>query len=141
MIPGLENAEFAKYGVMHRNTYINSKKLLNKGYQLIKNPNIFFAGQMTGVEGYVESSASGMLAGINLAHVLNGEEVCLPGNQTVIGSMSYYITHADSRNFQPMNANFGIMHLNEKCKKHERKEKFAAQALSRIQEIQEQVNG
>lgn len=117
MIPGLENAEIVRYGVMHRNTYINSPVALEESYAFKGRNDLFFAGQMTGVEGYVESSASGMLAGINLAHVLNGEEVCLPGNQTVIGSMSYYITHADPRNFQPMNANFGIVHLDAAVKK------------------------
>ena len=95
------------------------------------------AVQMTGVEGYVESSASGMLAGINLAHVLNGEEVCLPGNQTVIGSMSYYITHADSRNFQPMNANFGIVHLDAAVKKKDRKNAYAPQSLEIIRKLKE----
>lgn len=108
MIPGLENAEIVRYGVMHRNTYINSPVALEESYAFKGRNDLFFAGQMTGVEGYVESSASGMLAGINLAHVLNGEEVCLPGNQTVIGSMSYYITHADPRNFQPMNATLAL---------------------------------
>ena len=98
---------------------------------------LFFAGQMTGVEGYVESSASGMLAGINLAHVLNGEEVCLPGNQTVIGSMSYYITHADPRNFQPMNANFGIVHLDAAVKKKDRKNAYAPQSLEIIRKLKE----
>ena len=132
MIPGLENAEIVRYGVMHRNTYINSPVALEESYAFKGRNDLFFAGQMTGVEGYVESSASGMLAGINLAHVLNGEEVCLPGNQTVIGSMSYYITHADPRNFQPMNANFGIVHLDAAVKKKDRKNAYAPQSLEII---------
>ena len=100
MIPGLENAEIVRYGVMHRNTYINSPVALEESYAFKGRNDLFFAGQMTGVEGYVESSASGMLAGINLAHVLNGEEVCLPGNQTVIGSMQECICTAIFRNHQ-----------------------------------------
>ena len=137
MIPGLENAEIVRYGVMHRNTYINSPVALEESYAFKGRNDLFFAGQMTGVEGYVESSASGMLAGINLAHVLNGEEVCLPGNQTVIGSMSYYITHADPRNFQPMNANFGIVHLDAAVKKKDRKNAYAPQSLEIIRKLKE----
>ena len=137
MIPGLENAEIVRYGVMHRNTYINSPIALEESYAFKGRNDLFFAGQMTGVEGYVESSASGMLAGINLAHVLNGEEVCLPGNQTVIGSMSYYITHSDSRNFQPMNANFGIVHLDAAVKKKDRKNAYAPQSLEIIRKLKE----
>lgn len=137
MIPGLKNAEIIRYGVMHRNTYINSPKVLDETYALKSRPDLFFAGQMTGVEGYIESAASGMLAGINLAHVVNGEEPCKPGNQTVIGSMSYYITHADSNNFQPMNANFGIVHLDEKVKKKDRKNAYAPQSLEIIRKLKE----
>ena len=137
MIPGLENARFVRYGKMHRNTYMASPDVLTASYEAKKRPGLFFAGQMTGVEGYVESSASGMLAGINLAHVLNGEEVCLPGNQTVIGSMSYYITHADPRNFQPMNANFGIVHLDAAVKKKDRKNAYAPQSLEIIRKLKE----
>lgn len=137
MIPGLKNAEIVRYGVMHRNTYINSPKVLDETYALKSRNDLFFAGQMTGVEGYIESAASGMLAGINLAHVVNGEEPCKPGNRTVIGSMSYYITHADSNNFQPMNANFGIVHLDEKVKKKDRKNAYAPQSLEIIRKLKE----
>lgn len=137
MIPGLENAEIVRYGVMHRNTYINSPMVLDETYALKDRKDLFFAGQMTGVEGYVESAASGMLAGINLAHVLNGEEPVKPGNETVIGSMSYYITHADSKNFQPMNANFGIVHLNSSVKKKDRKNAYAPQSLKIIRKLKE----
>lgn len=135
LIPGLENAEIVRYGVMHRNTYINSPMVLEETYALKGREDLFFAGQMTGVEGYIESSASGMLAGINLAHVLNGEDVVKPGNQTVIGAMSYYITHADSKHFQPMNANFGIVHLDAAVKKKDRKNAYAPQSLALIQQM------
>ncbi|GAB6988904.1 FADH(2)-oxidizing methylenetetrahydrofolate--tRNA-(uracil(54)-C(5))-methyltransferase TrmFO [Paenibacillus pini] len=109
MIPGLENAEYVRYGVMHRNTFINSPRLLKPTYQLKTNENLFFAGQMTGVEGYVESAASGLIAGINAARVALGEEcVVLPATST-IGSMAQYITTADPEHFQPMNANFGLL--------------------------------
>lgn len=128
MIPGLENAEIVRYGVMHRNTYINSPIALKEGYQFKDREDLFFAGQMTGVEGYVESAASGMLAGINLAHVLKGEPVCRPGTGTVIGSMAYYVTHADPHHFEPMNANFGIVHLDAQVKKKERKAAYAPQS-------------
>ena len=108
MIPGLKNAEFAKYGVMHRNTYINSSKLLDETYNLKSNPNIFFAGQITGVEGYVESISSGMIAGINAANkFLNKDKFILP-EETVIGSLAKYISTPNDK-FQPMNANFGIL--------------------------------
>lgn len=137
MIPGLENAEIVRYGVMHCNTYINSPMVLDETYALKERKDLFFAGQMTGVEGYVESAASGMLAGINLAHVLYDEEPVKPGNETVIGSMSYYITHADSKNFQPMNANFGIVHLNNNVKKKDRKNAYAPQSLEIIRKLKE----
>jgi methylenetetrahydrofolate--tRNA-(uracil-5-)-methyltransferase len=90
---------------------------------------------MTGVEGYVESAASGMLAGINLAHVMKGEEPVRPGNETMIGAMSYYISHADAKHFQPMNANFGIVHLNSDAKKKDRKSAYAPQSLKILQEM------
>ena len=107
-IPGLENANFLKYGVMHRNTYIQSTKLLNSKYQLKTNQNIYFAGQITGVEGYVESISSGLVAGINLANqILEKEELILP-KETVIGALADYIS-TEKENFQPMNANFGIL--------------------------------
>ncbi len=137
MIPGLENAEIVRYGVMHRNTYINSPLMLRETYQYKDRDDLFFAGQMTGVEGYIESAASGMLAGINMTHVLNGEEPVMPGNETMIGAMSHYITHADPAHFQPMNANFGIMHLTKDVKKKERKAAYAPQALALIQEMKE----
>lgn len=135
MVPGLENAEFVRYGVMHRNTYINSPAVLLDTYQYMLRNDLFFAGQMTGVEGYVESAASGLLAGINLAHIMKDEEPVRPGNETMIGAMSYYISHADAKHFQPMNANFGIVHLNSDAKKKDRKNAYAPQSLKILQEM------
>lgn len=135
MIPGLENCEIVRYGVMHRNTYINSPVCLRETYQYKDRDDLFFAGQMTGVEGYIESAASGMLAGINLAHVLKGEDTVKPGPETMIGAMSHYITHADPNHFQPMNANFGIFHLVTFAKKKDRKASYAPQATALIQQM------
>ena len=108
MIPGIQNAEFVKYGVMHRNTYINSSKLLDETYCLKTNPNIFFAGQITGVEGYVESISSGMLAALNACAKLKDENEIIFPETTVIGALAKYISTPNER-FQPMNANFGIL--------------------------------
>ncbi|MDN7244198.1 FADH(2)-oxidizing methylenetetrahydrofolate--tRNA-(uracil(54)-C(5))-methyltransferase TrmFO [Planococcus shenhongbingii] len=134
LIPGLENVEIVRYGVMHRNTFINSPRVLKPTYQLKANPNIFFAGQMTGVEGYVESAGSGLLAGINAAKLALGEaQIVLPA-ETALGSMARYITEADSKNFQPMNVNFGLFpDLGERIKsKQERAERHAERALEAI---------
>jgi len=108
MIPGLENAEFMKYGVMHRNTFINSTKLLDNTYNLKSNNNIFFAGQITGVEGYVESISSGLVAGINAANMILGKSKKQFSKETVIGALAKYIS-TENEKFQPMNANFGIL--------------------------------
>lgn len=141
LIPGLENLKITRYGVMHRNSYLSSPVVLKETYQSKKRDDLFFAGQLTGVEGYVESCASGLIAGINMALYIQGKEPICFGNTCVMGSQAYYITHCDAKHFQPMNANFGIMHLNEKCKKYERKEKFASQALARIAQIKDEVDG
>lgn len=141
LIPGLENLKITRYGVMHRNSYLSSPVVLKETYQSKKCDDLFFAGQLTGVEGYVESCASGLIAGINMALYMQGKEPICFGNTCVMGSQAYYITHCDAKHFQPMNANFGIMHLNEKCKKNERKEKFASQALARIAQIKDEVDG
>lgn len=109
MIPGLESAEFLRYGVMHRNTYINSPELLSYDYSLRADPDIFFAGQMTGVEGYVESAASGFVAGINAARRAAELEAIDFTRETVIGALSHYVSSGGSGKFQPMNANFGIV--------------------------------
>ena len=133
LIPGLENAEFVKYGVMHRNTYINSTILLDETYNLKKNENIYFAGQITGVEGYVESISSGMVAALNaVAKFQNLEKVSFP-NTTIIGALAKYISTENSR-FQPMNANFGIVpELDEKIKDKKLKyQKMADRSLENL---------
>ncbi|PFK46112.1 methylenetetrahydrofolate--tRNA-(uracil(54)-C(5))-methyltransferase (FADH(2)-oxidizing) TrmFO [Bacillus cereus] len=135
LIPGLENAEIVRYGVMHRNTFINSPKLLRPTYQYKHRDDLFFAGQMTGVEGYVESAASGLLAGINAARLVKGEEPVVLPPVTAMGSMANYITATNAKNFQPMNANFGLFApLETKIKKkQERNEAYATRALETIQ--------
>lgn len=109
LIPGLENAEFVRYGVMHRNTYINSPKTLLPTLQMKEQPNIVFAGQITGVEGYVESAASGLIAGINAGRIAQGLEPKVFPEETAHGALCRYITEADPSNFQPMNINFGLI--------------------------------
>lgn len=130
LIPGLEKAEFVKYGVMHRNTYINSTKLLDQTYQLIKNKNVYFAGQITGVEGYVESISSGLIAGINAVQNFNKKDKIIFPKETVLGALSQYIS-TPNKKFQPMNANFGILpELDEKIKdKKIRYEQMAMRSL------------
>ncbi|ETT85845.1 FADH(2)-oxidizing methylenetetrahydrofolate--tRNA-(uracil(54)-C(5))-methyltransferase TrmFO [Viridibacillus sp. FSL R5-0477] len=142
MIPGLENVEIVRYGVMHRNTFINSPKALAPTYQLKSRPNIFFAGQMTGVEGYVESAGSGLIAGINAAHLAMEKDLLIFPAETALGSMARYITEADSKHFQPMNVNFGLFpKLGEKIKsKQERGEKHAERALAAIQNFKNTTN-
>ena len=132
MIPGLQNVSIVRYGVMHRNSYLCAPKVLRPTYQHVQRDNLFFAGQLCGVEGYVESAASGLLAGMNMANLMREKAVVELPDTCVIGSMAHYITHASERYFQPMNANFGIMRLLEKVKKKERKEAFANQGLSVI---------
>ena len=109
LIPGLENAEFMRYGVMHRNTFLNSTKLLNKNLSLKSKPNIFFAGQLTGVEGYMESAACGIIAGMNAANFALGEKPIILPEFTMIGALLNYITDETVSDFQPMGANFGIL--------------------------------
>ena len=145
LIPGLEKANIVRYGVMHRNTYINSTKVLNNGYQLRKNGNIFFAGQMTGVEGYVESAASGLIAGINMARFLDNKPLLNLDSTTAIGSLANYISYYHNGtlgvdSFEPMNVNFGIFApLEGNVKKHERKEMYAKRALDNIDKIVEEI--
>ena len=141
MIPGLENASFLRFGVMHRNTYINSPKYLSIYYSLRDNPNVFFAGQMTGVEGYIESASSGYVAGVNAARLARGLEEIDFTDETVIGALSHYVYNgAYSGNFQPMNANFGIVApLGYKVKggKKFRNEELAKRALNKIDAMKE----
>lgn len=139
LIPGLENARFVRYGVMHRNSYIKAGRVIEETYQSRKRPDLFFAGQLSGVEGYVESAASGLIAGINMARLLEGKDLIRFGRRTAMGAQAYYITHCDPDHLQPMNANFGIMELTEKCRKNERKEKMAKQALTEIGRIRESL--
>ena len=137
LIPGLENAEFVRYGVMHRNTFINSPKLLRPTYQAQARETLFFAGQMTGVEGYVESAASGLIAGLNAGRLARGLAPLTPPPETALGSMAEYITTADFRHFQPMNANFGLFPpLGSRIRnKKEKNERIAARALEAIEQF------
>lgn len=130
LIPGLENANIVRYGVMHRNTYLNSPKLLEKTYKLKEEKNIYFAGQMTGVEGYVESAASGIVAALNALYNQEDKQIIFP-TETMIGAMANYIVDNTSKNFQPMNANFGIIKpLPERIKdKKEKYERYANRSL------------
>ena len=140
MIPGLENADFLRYGVMHRNTYLNSPGLLKADYSMINRPNVFFAGQMTGVEGYIESTGSGFVAGLNAARRLVGKEpVIFPGT-TMIGAMARYVENGGNGDFVPMNANFGIVEpLPNRVKggKVAKNQALADRALACIDEIKE----
>ena len=138
MIPGLENASFVKYGVMHRNTYINSSVLLDNIYNMKENNNIYFAGQITGVEGYVESISSGFLVGINIANRILGKEKIIMPKETVMGALADYISTENSK-FQPMNANFGILpQLEEKIKdKKVKYSKLAEISLNKIKTMKE----
>lgn len=130
LIPGLENAIIVRYGVMHRNTYLNSPQLLEKTYKLKEEKNIYFAGQMTGVEGYVESAASGIVAALNALYNQEDKQIIFP-TETMIGAMANYIVDNTSKNFQPMNANFGIIKpLPERIKdKKEKYERYANRSL------------
>ncbi len=140
LIPGLENANFVKYGVMHRNTYINSSEVLNNKYQLKKNNKIYFAGQITGVEGYVESISSGFVAGINLANEILGKSEFTLSKETVMGALADYVS-TKKENFQPMNANFGILpQLEEKIRDKKIKYgKLADISLEKINEIKKDI--
>jgi methylenetetrahydrofolate--tRNA-(uracil-5-)-methyltransferase len=135
LIPGLENAEFVRYGVMHRNTFINSPRKLHPTYQFKGKEELFFAGQMTGVEGYVESAASGLIAGINAGRLAKGQECILFPAETALGGMAHYITTADPDHFQPMNANFGLFPpLTERIRSKKLKnEALAERAIQAIQ--------
>ena len=136
MIPGLENASFVRYGVMHRNSFICSPKHLLNTYQLKTDPNIFMAGQITGVEGYVESAQSGIIAGINMVRLLEDKEPLIFPKETVMGSLANYITKASSEDFQPMKANFGILpDFPVRIKKKERKAAYATRALETMKEF------
>lgn len=137
LIPGLEHAEYARYGVMHRNTFLQSPKLLNFDYQMRERPGLYFAGQMTGVEGYVESAASGLTAALSMARRLSGEAPVDFSAKTAIGALGHYVAEYNGDDFQPMNVTFGILDpLNERIrKKTERYGKIAERALKIVKEL------
>ena len=130
LIPGLESAKFIRYGIMHRNTYINSPVVLNNYFQLKNNKNLFFAGQITGVEGYVESAASGIIVGILVSQLLNGLKMELPDSNTMIGNLLGYVTTYDGKNFQPMSSNFGLI----KREKNEKREDIIEKSKRSMEE-------
>ena len=139
LIPGLENATFVRYGVMHRNSFICSPKYLNQDYSLKNHEGLYIAGQITGVEGYVESAQSGMIAGMNMVRHLNKQEPIIFPRETVMGALSYYITYCEAEHFQPMKANFGILpDLETRVKKKLRKEAYANRAVEVMDEF---ING
>lgn len=133
MIPGLEDAEFLRYGMMHRNTYINSPQLLHPTMQYRNRADLFFAGQITGVEGYVGNAGSGLLAGVNAARFLQGRHPVILPTVTMMGALAHYVTHAEARNFQPMKANFGLLTLPEqRMGKKERYEYYVRRSLKAL---------
>lgn len=140
MIPGLENAEFVRYGVMHKNTYMNSPQLLTDKFNLKKNSKFYFAGQMTGVEGYVESAASGLMAGLHAARAALGLPEIDFTNETAHGALAAYISNSEVKNFQPMNVNFGLIApLGQRIRKKREKNALIAQrALDKIEAIKKQ---
>lgn len=142
MVPGLENAEFMRYGMMHRNTYINSPMLLEPTMQWHNRPDLFFAGQITGVEGYVGNAATGLLAGLNAARLLHGQPPVTLPETTMLGALCHYVTHAEAKDFQPMKANFGLMPaLDKKIRnKKERYQAYADRALRDLEVVIEQHN-
>lgn len=139
MIPGLENAEFARYGVMHRNTYIDAPRILNKYYQMKKNPKIFFAGQITGVEGYVESASSGIMAGMNMANMILGKPFFEPDRKTAIGSLPLYISNEATERLQPMNSNFGIIEGLSERVKGKKTERYRLIALRSLEVLKDEI--
>ena len=143
MIPGLENAEFLRYGVMHRNTYLSSPGLLGADYAMLERPNVYFAGQMTGVEGYVESAGSGLVAGINAARRAKGQQPLIFPRTTMIGAMALYVQNGSVGSFVPMNANFGIIEMpakKVKGGKAARNQVIADTAIATIKEMLSEIN-
>ena len=142
LIPGLENAEFARYGVMHRNTYINSPQILEATLQVKAKPGLFFAGQITGVEGYIESAASGLVAGRNATRIICGKAAIEFPPDTAHGALCHYITKGDSKNFQPMNINFGLLPpLGYRIKDKKQKNSLIAErALASLKKLIEKLD-
>lgn len=140
LIPGLENAEIIRYGVMHKNTYIQSPQVLNHFYQYKTRQNLFFAGQVCGVEGYVESASSGLMAGIQMARLVQDKPLVDFSFETVIGSLAYYISTQNS-NFIPMNANYGLLkELDGRFKKLVRKELYASRSIEKVKQLLGELN-
>ncbi len=136
MIPGLEKANIIRYGIMHRNSFINAPKSINQYYQAKNNDKIFFAGQLSGVEGYVESIGSGLIAGINMANLVRGKRLIEFSHNTALGSQAYYLANSSEKDFQPMNTNFGIFpDLEFKHGKKQRKELYAKRSLEALEEM------
>jgi len=134
LIPGLENARFLRYGQIHRNTYINAPTLLRETLQMKDHPGVFFAGQICGVEGYVESIATGLLAGIHVAAMVSGVETSPAPRASAFGSLTHYVTHADARNFQPANITFDLLPpLDRKIR--DRKERHRMQCEAALKEF------
>ena len=141
MIPGLENAEFARYGSIHRNTFINAPALLMNTLQLHSAPHLFFAGQISGVEGYVESASMGLLAGLNVSRLLAGLEMFPPPPETALGALIGHITNGDRKTFQPMNVTFGLFPpLPGRIRKKERGANYARRSLASLAAWQRQVS-
>ena len=138
MIPGLKDAQFVRYGVMHHNSFLDSPRVLNRYFQLKAQPNVFFAGQITGVEGYMESAASGIIAGINAARLAMGKELFSPSELTMIGALSAYISDESVKNFQPMGANFGVLPPIEP-KIRDKKERYAVLAERALAALQSDI--
>ena len=138
MIPGLQHAEFMRYGVMHRNTFLNAPQVLNQDFSFKQNPNLFFAGQITGVEGYMESASSGILAGINAVNRKHGASALILPKETMMGALSDHMANSVSKNFQPMGANFGVLPaLSEHIK--DKKERYAALAQRSLNLLEQYV--
>ncbi|MFW5894345.1 MAG: methylenetetrahydrofolate--tRNA-(uracil(54)-C(5))-methyltransferase (FADH(2)-oxidizing) TrmFO [Bacillota bacterium] len=141
MIPGLEHAEIVRYGQMHRNTYLPSPKILNQGFQMKTIPSLFFAGQITGVEGYTESAASGLMAALSMDRHLRGLSVLHFPRETMLGALAYYVSHANPQDFQPMNANLGILPSpEEKMKKDQKREFYKERALNTLKTFKEALD-
>ena len=144
LIPGLEQAEFVRFGIVHRNTYINGPRVLRETWQTRMRSDLLFAGQISGVEGYVESAASGLIAGRTAAALVRGEEPRVPPRTTAIGALAYYVSHADPHGYQPTNITFGIMpppdadHQGRRLKKEERKTATSMRALAALDDWIEQ---
>lgn len=142
LIPGLQQTEFIRYGWIHRNTYLNAPSVLLETYQTRANPSLFFAGQLSGVEGYVDSAASGLLAGLNAALFALGLQQMVPPPVTALGALAHYISHADAKHFQPMNITFGLLvapEIQSMRDKHRKKEMLVQQALQKIREFAESI--